>query len=159
MRRHDPFLKRLYTFGTTDAATLFFPGLSSHVRWDKLQWIDERYRGLLLDTISTYYTLNKSEREEEQEMLQSPEFTEVNRQMLTAFEKLERKAERKGIQKGEQKGLQIALLTILHSRFPTMPDSLESSIRKIKDQDQLQALIQRAATAHDLGEVWPGGEA
>ncbi|MDQ2733143.1 MAG: hypothetical protein M3Y56_15935 [Armatimonadota bacterium] len=310
MRRHDPFLKRLYTYGTKHAAPLFFPELSSHVRWEKLKWVDkeipilglkprsvvadlvgqtqdtegrhlslfihpeiqmqkdfqmgwralqynagltlrqadpdarvltmvfyhckgvggiqeqsfnldyygrsvlgvgywsvglgdldaeeyidkdnpmawalaswmrqqphgraetrlklqqkiltqvpdETYRGLLLDTVSTYYKLNKSEQEEERELLQSSDFGEVKRQMLTEFEKIERRAERKGIQKGEQKGIQDALLTLLHSRFPAVPDSVESGIRKIHDQQQLQTLIQRAATAHDLGEVWPGSE-
>ncbi len=41
MRKHDPFLKRLYKAGAHDAVALFFPELAAHIDWEQIQWIDK----------------------------------------------------------------------------------------------------------------------
>jgi len=61
-------------------------------------------------------------------------------------------AENRGEMRGEIKGKREALLAILHTRFGTLPETLEQRIA-MADADQLNALVGRAAIVTNLADL------
>src|SRR5207249_1712041 len=71
---------------------------------------DEAYRRLLLDTVRTYFTLDRAEQADEERLLRSRTYQEVNEMLHTELGKLERAAKRQGRSEGERMALQSALV-------------------------------------------------
>jgi hypothetical protein len=114
---------------------------------------DEIYRKLLLDAVRSYFKLNKVEQAEEERLLQSQSYGEVNEMLNTELGRLEAKARREGRREGRLEGQRAALLELVQSRFSTVPSTLEAQIRRVQDVDQLNALIRHAARAATLEEL------
>jgi len=119
------------------------------------------YRAVLFDAVHTYFRLDGNEKREEQQLLQSGEYGEAGREMMTVLEKREEKGRRLGLKEGEQKGeekgerkaLQNALLLFLSTRFERLPESLEKQVRRVKEVDRLNTLIQQACQAESAEEI------
>lgn len=107
---------------------------------------DEYYRKLLVDALRTYFRLSPKEEQEEQELLASPEYAEVEEMYDTVLGRMETDAERRAAHR--------ALLTLLEARFSPLPKAVERRIQQVKDLAALDALVRRAATATSLDEVW-----
>ncbi len=120
---------------------------------------DEAYRRLLLDSVQTYFTLDRSEQTEEERLLQSELYREVRATLHTELGKLERAAERRGRAEGKAEGERVALQSVLmefvQSRFPGAPEGLAARIEAIHDPTMLKELIRRAAVAATLEELEP----
>jgi hypothetical protein len=137
---------------------------------------DESYRRLLLDTVRTYFRLNRAEQAEEQRLLQSGIYGEVNemlhtelgrleerarregeerarQQMQTELGRMEERARREGMREGEERARQQTLVDILEARFSQVPGPIADRIQKLQDLTVLQELIRRAAVASNLEEV------
>jgi hypothetical protein len=133
---------------------------------------DESYRRLLLDAIRTYFRLNRAEQAEEQRLLESGAFGEVDDMLNTELGRLEERARREGEararqqmqtelgqleerarREGEARARQQSLLDILEVRFGPVPEALTGRIRQAQDLSALQELIRRAAGAANLEEV------
>jgi len=112
---------------------------------------DEPYRWLLLDAVRTYFKLNPVEQLEEQRLLRSGSFREVEQMAQTELRKLADAARREG----ERQALQGALWTVLSTRFPSAPESLEARIQAVQSVTTLNRLIRRAVTARTLEEILP----
>jgi hypothetical protein len=141
---------------------------------------DEPYRRLLLDAVRTYFRLSGRETAEEQQLLQSRTFGEVNemlqtelgrleerarregrregeeharQQMQTELGRREERARREGQREGEEHALRSALLEVLQSRFGPVPESVAAQIGNIQDPSTLRDLIGRAAAADSLEDL------
>lgn len=114
---------------------------------------DPEYRWLLLDAVRTYFRLNRTEQEEEQRVLQSQAYQEVNQMLQTELERLEDAAERRGEARGQREALQSAVMEVVEERFPGVPESVAARIRGIQDLAALKDLIRRAAGAASLEEI------
>jgi len=110
---------------------------------------DEYYQRLLLDAVQTYYRLRPTEQVEEQRLLRSERYREVDEMMNTVWSRREAEIERRAEQRGEQN----ALLEVLHARFPTLSESVEVRVRLVEDLATLRQLIRQAATAETLEEI------
>jgi hypothetical protein len=110
---------------------------------------DESYRRLLLDAIRTYFRLNRTEQAEEQRLLDSGAFGEVDDMLNTELGRLEERARREEASRARQQ----SLLDILESRFGTVPEPVAGRIQQVQNVATLQELIRRAAVAESLEEV------
>jgi hypothetical protein len=106
---------------------------------------DEWYRQLLADTVHTYFTLSKAEQAEEQRLLRSGVYGEVNEMLNTAFGRRDERVRRQAVQN--------SLLEVLRSRFPAAPEDTEARVRRVKSVARLNELIRRAAIADSLEEL------
>jgi hypothetical protein len=106
---------------------------------------DDWYRGLLLDTVRTYFQLSQRERAEEERLLRSADRVEVREMLQTELGRM-RHRER-------LETLQHALLQVIQSRFPTAPESLATRVGRVRNQAHLDELIKQAAVANSLEEI------
>jgi hypothetical protein len=117
---------------------------------------DEHYRWLLLDAVRTYFKLGPVEQLEEQRLLQSGRYREVEEMAQTELGKLADAARREG----RREALQEALCVVVRSRFPSAPKSLEARVQAVESVQTLNRLLRRAATARTvediLGSLDPG---
>jgi len=105
---------------------------------------DEPYRRLLLDAVRTYFSLSGREAAEEEQLLQSQTYGEVNEMLQTELGRLEDAAERKAFHN--------AIVTVLRSRFTAVPERLMARIGRVQDVAALEELIGRAAVVSSLEE-------
>jgi hypothetical protein len=112
---------------------------------------DEPYRWLLLDAVRTYFKLGPAERLEEQQLLRSGRYREVEEMTQTELGKLADAARREGA----REALQGALWTIVTTRFSSVPESIEARIQAVQSVATLNRLIRRAASAKTLEELLP----
>jgi len=105
---------------------------------------DEPYRRLLLDAVRTYFRLSGREAAEEEQLLQSQMYGEVNEMLQTELGRLEDAAERKALHN--------AIVTVLRSRFTAVPERLMARIGRVQDVAALEELIGRAAVVSSLEE-------
>jgi hypothetical protein len=110
---------------------------------------DEPYRWLLMDAVRTYFKLNPVEQLEEQGLLRSGSYREVEQMAQTELGKLADAARREG----QRQALQDALWAFVSARFPSAPESLEVRIQAIESVATLNRLIRRAAKARTLEEI------
>jgi hypothetical protein len=122
--------------------------------------------------VRTYFKLNRVEQAEEQQLLQSRAYGEVGEMLQTELGRLQEKAWRDGERAARQQmqtelgrlteearhegakvALRDALLGVIRSRFPTVPESIEAQIRGVEDLTTLDDLIRRAAGATTLEEI------
>jgi hypothetical protein len=110
---------------------------------------DEWYRQLLMDAIQSYFRLDAREQQEERQLLRSEAYAEVDEMLQTELSKRDQATERRVLQN--------ALLTVVRSRFSTVPAGIEERVRRERSLATLDRLIQRAATAATLDDIWPSG--
>ena len=106
---------------------------------------DEEERELLLNTVQSYYKLNTTEQAEEAQLMDENE--EVAEEMMTAFDKRERK--------GRIEGNVDALLRVLALRFPDEASSVEPRLRTIHSAKVLSNLFDKAVMANSFDEIRP----
>jgi hypothetical protein len=106
---------------------------------------DDWYRGRLLDTVRTYFGLNRREEAEGEHLLRSADRVEVAEMLQTG---LGRMCDRERLET-----LQQALLRVIQSRFPTASESMDERVGRVRNQARLNALIERAAVANSLEEI------
>jgi hypothetical protein len=102
---------------------------------------DEWYRGLLLDTVRTYFRLNRREEAEEERLLRSADREEVADMIQTEMGRIRLET------------LRQALLQVIRSRFPGAPDAMAERVARVRSQDRLNVLIKQAAVANSLEEI------
>ena len=56
----------------------------------------------------------------------------------------------KGLKKGLKKGLQESLLSVLESRFQSVPEALREQIHGIRSRATLDALVRQASTVESV---------
>jgi hypothetical protein len=135
---------------------------------------DEPYRRLLLDAVRSYFRLSDREKAEEQQLLQSRTFGEVNEMLQTELGLLEERARREGEEEArqqlqtelgrlheqaeresERQALRKALLRVLKLRFGEVPEPMAARIRRLQSLRTLTELIERATVARRLDDLGP----
>jgi hypothetical protein len=135
---------------------------------------DEPYRRLLLDAVRSYFRLSDREKAEEQQLLQSRTFGEVNEMLQTELGLLEERARREGEEEArqqlqtelgllheqaeresERQALRKALLRVLKLRFGEVPEPMATRIRRLQSLRTLTELIERATVARHLNDLGP----
>jgi hypothetical protein len=106
---------------------------------------DEWYRGLLLDTVRSYFSLNRREQAEEERLLESPGRGEINEMLQT---ELGRMRHRERLETKRQD-----LLRIIRARISGTPEGLAERVGRVRSEAALDRLIERAAVANSLEEV------
>jgi hypothetical protein len=71
----------------------------------------------------------------------------------TIAEKLIEEGMEKGMEKGELQSMKRMLLMLLRKRFGKQSDKTESIIERVQDPRQLEAWLERFATAHTIRDV------
>jgi hypothetical protein len=109
----------------------------------------ESYQELLFDTIQSYYKLSRSEAKQEERLLRSGRFGEVEEMAQTVLGRIEARARREA----ERETLQRTAVDVITAKFPIVPETLLSRVEHLRDLKRLNDLIRRAATASDLSEI------
>jgi hypothetical protein len=112
---------------------------------------DERYRRLLLDTVRSYFRLNRIEQAEEQQLLERGPYGEVREMLQTELGRWEEQVR----SATEEQVLQDALIEVLASRLSLLPMSTTDRIRQVHDIGRLKGLLRLAAVATSLEEIEP----
>jgi hypothetical protein len=114
-------------------------------KWDAIRRIltsqlDESRKILLTNIVENYLPLSDAEAEQYQHLVEQDNTEEVE-EMISVYEE-------RGIVKGEQR----MLLSLLQTKFGSVPESVELRIRKM-DSIELEALSKQILTATTLKEL------
>jgi len=102
---------------------------------------DPWYRSLLVDTVRSYFRLNRREQVEEAEILRSQPYEEVNEMLQTEFGRMRRDTLRENV------------IEVIQARFPDAPASISQRIARMQSESRLQEWLRRAAVANSLEEI------
>lgn len=69
---------------------------------------------------------------------------------MSVAEKLVQEGLEKGLEKGQILSLRAAVLEVLDTRFPPVPEGLSESIHALSDPQLLRRLLRHALTCRDL---------
>jgi hypothetical protein len=106
---------------------------------------DDWNRGLLLDTVRTYFRLSPRERAEEERLLQSTSHNEVIEMLQTELGRMRHQERLETIRQ--------SILEVVRARFQDAPESIEARVRRIRSLDRLQEWLRRAAVANSVEEL------
>lgn len=111
--------------------------------------VDEAERALLINLVQTYLPLTGEDAAEFARVLCQDEYVEARTAVLTYEEKLVRRGERRG----EKRGKQTTLLRLLERKFGGIPQSVRSSVSRIKSTEEIDRLSELVLTAQSLDDV------
>jgi hypothetical protein len=111
--------------------------------------LDEARQWLLLNFVETYLPLDAAAAQRFQQILAQQEYGMAKRVQTTWGDRLRLEGEQKGLLRGKKD----AVLSVLRSRFQTVSEDLTRLIEKTQDPKELDALLERAATASRLDDV------
>jgi hypothetical protein len=103
--------------------------------------VDDARRLLLANLIETYLRLNVEEETEFQRVISEASEQEV-REMLSIYE-----------ERGIVKGMRNAVLRLLREKFGELPEQVETRVRSITDEAELDTLLGRVLSANSLAEM------
>jgi predicted transposase YdaD len=107
--------------------------------------VDEARKFLLTNLIETYLPLDAAEQEQFEQLLATPEAMEA-RQMISIYET-------RGREEGILIGKRETVLTLLRLKFGAVPPHLETQVRELPTQAELDALFAHVVAATSLQEV------
>ena len=110
---------------------------------------DEAERTLLINLVQTYLPLAGEDADEFARVLGQDEYAEVRTTVITYEEKLLRRGERRG----EKRGKQATLIRLLERKFGGIPQSVRSSVSRIKSTEEIDRLSELVLTAQSLDDM------
>jgi hypothetical protein len=113
----------------------------------------EAYQELLLDTIRSYYKLSRTETSEEERLVRSGRYGEVEEMAQTVLGRLAARERREGRKEGAEAALQRAVKQAILTRFPDAPSSLVERVDLLQGQGTLEKMLSQAILAENLEEI------
>lgn len=115
--------------------------------------LDEARQWLLLNFVETYLPLETAAAQRFQQILDQQEYGMAKRIQLTWGDRLRLEGVQEGERIGLLRGKKDALISVLRSRFETVSEDLTKLIEATQDPQELDALLERAATASGLDDI------